>query len=246
MTRAVKYLIPIIASVLITVACTNSKSGQMSEEIQKFNQRAQFPDSVKPEETITFDFENYAAGQLPEDWSEYYAGSGSTEWKIVEDIGNKVMAQLYSDNPNNHFNVTVNNNITAQDMVLSVRLKGVTGNHDQGGGFVWRFSDKDNYYVVRANPLEDNVVLYKVENGKRTDLPLVGKGKTYGVDVEPLGNGWNTLKLVVKDDLFSVFLNNKELFTVQDNTFTEAGKVGFWTKADAVTYFDDFEIKKFD
>ncbi|MCE7056234.1 hypothetical protein LZF95_16245 [Algoriphagus sp. AGSA1] len=218
----------------------------MSEEIQKFNQRAQFPDSVKPEETITFDFENYAAGQLPEDWSEYYAGSGSTEWKIVEDIGNKVMAQLYSDNPNNHFNVTVNNNITAQDMVLSVRLKGVTGNHDQGGGFVWRFSDKDNYYVVRANPLEDNVVLYKVENGKRTDLPLVGKGKTYGVDVEPLGNGWNTLKLVVKDDLFSVFLNNKELFTVQDNTFTEAGKVGFWTKADAVTYFDDFEIKKFD
>jgi len=58
-------------------------------------------------------------------------------------------------------------------MTLSVRLKGVNGNHDQGGGFIWRFTDKDNYYVVRSNPLENNVVLYKVENGKRTDLPLI-------------------------------------------------------------------------
>ncbi len=96
---------------------------------------------------------------------------------------------------------------------------------------------------MRANPLEDNVVLYKVENGKRTDLPLVGKGKTYGVDVPSLGTGWNTLKLLVKDDLFTVFLNGKEIFKVQDKTFTNAGKVGFWTKADAVTYFDDLKIQ---
>ena len=155
------------------------------------------------------------------------------------------MAQLYSDNPNSHFNIVVNNNVTAKDMVLTARLKGVNGNHDQGGGFVWRFTDKNNYYVVRANPLEDNVVLYKVENGKRTDLPIVDKGRTYGVDVPTLGNGWNNLKLVVKGDLFTVFLNGKELFKVQDETFTEAGKVGFWTKADAVTYFDDFEIEKY-
>jgi len=128
------------------------------------------------------------------------------------------------------------------NMVLTVRLKGVSGKHDQGGGFVWRFTDKDNYYIVRANPLEDNVVLYKVQNGIRTDLPLIDKGKTYGVSVSKLGNGWNSMKLVVKNDLFSVFLNDKEIFKVQDNTFEGAGKVGLWSKADAVTYFDDFEI----
>ena len=116
------------------------------------------------------------------------------------------------------------------------------GGMDQGGGFVWRFTDADNYYVVRANPLEDNVVLYKVVKGKRTDLPLVDKGKTYGIEVEPLGNDWNTLKLTVKDNLFTVYLNDKELFQEMDETFIQAGKVGLWTKADAVTYFDDFEI----
>jgi len=245
MKTTVNYLMPIIASVLITVACGNSTSKHSEEQIQEINEQAQFPDSVKPTETTWFDFENYTAGQLPDDWSEYYTGSGGTEWKVTEDNGNKVLAQLYSDNPNNHFNVVVNNAITAIDMVLTARLKGVIGNHDQGGGFVWRFTDKNNYYVVRANPLENNVVLYKVENGKRTDLPLVGKGRTYGVDVPPMGNQWHTLKLTVKDDVFTVFLDDKELFKVQDKTFTKAGKVGFWTKADAVTYFDDFEIQKY-
>lgn len=240
----VNYLMPMIASVLMAVACENQRSGRTGEEVQKINEQAQFPDSVKLQE-ILFDFENYTVGQLPAQWSEYYTGSGGTEWKVTEDNGNKVLAQLYSDNPNNHFNVVVNNSITVKDMVLTARLKGITGNHDQGGGFVWRFTDKNNYYVVRANPLEDNVVLYKVENGKRTDLPLVGKGRTYGVDVPPMGNQWHTLKLIVKGDVFTVFLDDKELFKVQDKTFTSAGKVGFWTKADAVTYFDDFEIQKF-
>ena len=190
------------------------------------------------------DFEEFTLDQLPNSWSQYYQGSGGTDWKIVNDEGNRVMAQLYSDNPNSHFNIAVNDKIIAKDMTLTVRLKGVTGKHDQGGGFVWRFTDKSNYYVVRANPLEDNVVLYKVENGRRTDLPLLGKGRTYGVDVPALGDGWNTLKLKVKGELFTVYLNDKELFKVQDNTFTGEGKVGFWTKADAVTYFDDFKIEK--
>jgi len=122
-------------------------------------------------------------------------------------------------------------------------IKGVAGKMDQGGGFIWRYMSEGNYYVVRANPLEDNVVLYKVEDGKRTDLPLINKGKTYGVDVESLGKDWNILKLIVKDNIFTVFLNDKELFRVDDKTFPEAGKVGLWTKADAVTYFDDLQIK---
>ncbi len=198
--------------------------------------------SKKPVSEIILDFEKYTVNELPSNWSQYYTGKGGTNWKIKDDNGNKVLAQLYSDNPNNHFNVVVNNTITAKNMKLSVRLKGIAGNFDKGGGLIWRFTDKNNYYVVRANPEEDNVVLYKMENGKRSDLPLVGKGRTYGVDVDKLGNGWNTLSLVVKDDLFTVSLNGKELFKVKDSTFTGEGKIGLWSKADAVTYFDDYKI----
>ena len=190
-----------------------------------------------------FTFENYETGKIPSGWSQYFTGKGeSTNWKVIDDQGNKVLAQLSSDHPNYHFNEVVFDGLQLKNVELKVRLKGVQGKMDQGGGFVWRFTDANNYYVVRANPLEDNVVLYKVENGKRTDLPLIGKGKTYGVNVPKLGSGWNDLKLTVQDDIFTVFLNGKEIFQVKDHTFTNAGKVGLWTKADAVSYFDDFKI----
>ena len=191
----------------------------------------------------TFTFENYETGKIPSGWSQYFTGKGeSTNWKVIDDRGNKVLAQLSSDHPNYHFNEVVFDGLQLKNVELKVRLKGVQGKMDQGGGFVWRFTDANNYYVVRANPLEDSVVLYKVENGKRTDLPLIGKGKTYGVNVPKLGSGWNDLKLTVQDDIFTVFLNGKEIFQVKDHTFTNAGKVGLWTKADAVSYFDDFKI----
>jgi len=191
-------------------------------------------------------FESGWAGHSPAGWSEYFTGEGTgTEWKIIDDNGNNVLAQVSMDNPSYHFNVAIMEDIKKMKNVeMSVRLKGVKGKMDRGGGFVWRFTSDNNYYVVRANPLEDNVVLYKVENGKRTDLPLVGKGRTYGVKVPPLGDGWNTLKLIVKDDLFTVYLNGKELFQVKDDTFRDAGEVGLRTKADAVTYFDNFEVRE--
>ncbi len=191
-----------------------------------------------------FDFENYETGKLPTGWSQYFTGKGKfTNWKIVDDNGNKVLAQLSQDKPGYHFNDIIFNDLNIKNVELEVKIKGVAGRKDQGGGFIWRFTDKNNYYVVRENPLEDNVVLYKVKNGKRTDLPVLGKGRTYGVDVKPLGKGWNTLKLIVKDDLFTVYLNGKELFKVKDDTFTGTGKIGLWTKADAVSYFDDFKVK---
>lgn len=193
---------------------------------------------------LLFDFENYKTGELPGDWSQSFTGKGkSTDWKIVDDNGNKVLAQLSSDNPNYHFNVAFYNDLVVKDVELEVRMKGVKGKMDQGGGFVWRYTDADNYYVVRANPLEDNVVLYKVVKGVRTDLPVLGKGRTYGVEVDKLGNGWNTLKLKAEGDLFTVYLNGKQLFQVKDNSISRAGLTGLWTKADAVTYFDDFRVR---
>ena len=229
--------------VLVTIfSCSNSGANSKKKQTKKQKEITQTSE-IDKQISAKLDFEEFTSGELPEGWSQFYSGKGGTDWKIIDDMGNKVLAQLYNDNPNGHFNIAVYNKIVARNMTLTARLKGVTGKHDQGGGFVWRFIDKDNYYIVRANPLEDNVVLYKVENGKRTDLPLIGRGRTYGIDVPTMGSTWHTFRLVVKDNLFTVFLNDKELFEVKDKTFVGSGKVGFWTKADAVTYFDDFKIE---
>ncbi len=243
MKTTLKMLTPVIAILIFTIACGNSSSKPPQTGVQETVPVTKADETVKQGAKTLLDFENYESGRLPDGWSQYYAGKGGTDWKVVDDHGNKVLAQLYSDNPNGHFNIIVNDAISKKDMTLSVRLKGVTGHHDQGGGLIWRFTDKNNYYVVRANPLENNVVLYKVEQGKRTDLPLVGKGRTYGVDVLDLGKIWHTLKLTVKGNLFTVYLDDKELFRVEDSTFPGAGKIGLWSKADAVSYFDDYLIE---
>src|SRR5437764_263239 len=80
-------------------------------------------------------------------------------------------------------------------------------------------------------------VLYKVENGKRTDLPLIGKGRTYGMKEKVPSGVWGTLRVVANGDLFEVYHNDKKLYEVKDETFKEAGKIGLWTKADSVIYF---------
>ena len=191
-------------SVILLLSCSKAKS-ESTKVIKKKAKQIE-KNIVQLKTDTTFTFEEDELEKLPVGWSQYFTGKGdSTSWKIVDDNHNKVLAQLSSDNPNYHFNVVVYNKFITRDVELEVKLKGVAGRKDQGGGFVWRFIDKDNYYVVRANPLEDNVVLYKVVDGDRSDLPVLGKGRTYGVDVKPLGNNWNTLKLKVVGNLFTVY-----------------------------------------
>ena len=231
----------IILITFIIIGCGNSKEQKKELKIIVETEAPTIITNNNTDTIFNFDIsENFTS-----DWSQYYTGKEGEKpnWQIIDDNGNKVLAQLSSDNPNYHFNDIVFNNLELKNMELSVKMKGVEGSMDQGGGFIWRFTDANNYYVVRANPLEDNVVLYKVENGRRTDLAVVGKGRTYGVDVKPLGSDWNNLRLTVVDNLFSVFLNNEQIFQVEDNTFKNAGKIGLWTKADAVTYFDEFKVK---
>jgi hypothetical protein len=118
----------------------------------------------------------------------------------------------------------------------------VSGRVDQAAGLVWRYQDSNNYYIVRANALEGNVVLYKVENGKRTDLPLKGSGRTYGKKADVSKDRWSQLGVTVRGNTFTVSLNGQGLYEVEDTTFAGAGRVGVWTKADSVTYFDDLTI----
>ena len=236
-----KTLSIISLSIALLISCNQVKKEKTGLQNEEVNTTTESSPVLKID--TTFKFDNCEVEKLPSGWVQYFTGTGEmTDWKIIDDNGNKVIAQLSEQDISGHFNEVVFDEFSIKNVELKVRVKGVKGERDQGGGFVWRFIDANNHYIVRSNPLEDNVVLYKMENGERTDLPLLGKGRTYGVDVDPLGSGWNDLRLTVVDSLFTVYLNNKEIFQVMDKTFTNAGKVGLWTKADAVSYFDDFEI----
>jgi hypothetical protein len=168
-------------------------------------------------------------------------------WRVVRDetTGSRpnVLAQTDRDPTSYRFPVCVLDAVSAADVDLSVRFKPISGAKDQAAGIVWRYRDADNYYVVRANALEDNVVLYKVERGKRTDLEPKGSGPfAYGKKVDIPSGAWSTLHVAVRGNLFAASLNDRPLFQVEDSTFSEPGKVGVWTKADSVTHFDDLAV----
>ncbi len=200
------------------------------------------------QKTMTVNFDKDKAGALPKDFSAALTGSGREGvWIVTTDDASpgqkNVLAQTDADATSYRFPVCVYDKLTAKDADISVKFKTVSGRKDQAAGIVWRYRDKDNYYIVRANALENNVVLYKVQNGKREDLPLKGEGRTYGKKAKAPSGQWNTLRVTAAGNLFTVYLNGEKLYEVEDATFAGAGKVGLWTKADSVTYFDDLEVK---
>ena len=190
-------------------------------------------------ETVTLDFDTTAVGSLPADFSTGLTGRGAPgTWRILKDptapSGNMVLAQTSTDRTSYRFPLCVYGPLTATDVAVSVRFKTVAGTVDQAAGLVVRFQDKDHYYIVRANALEDNVRLYKVEGGDR---------KQFAGENVPVASGtWQRLTLDAQGTHFRVFLNDALLFEANDSTFQKAGKVGLWTKADSVTYFDDLTI----
>jgi hypothetical protein len=164
------------------------------------------------------------------------------KWVVLADGPNKVLAQTDADSTRSRFPVAVLTDVVTADGDVSVRFKPMSGRVDQAAGLVWRYQNQDNYYIVRANALENNVVLYKVENGKRIDLPVKGEGRTYGKKTDVPAMQWSTLRVVATGRLFEVYFNGTKLYEVEDATFAQAGKVGVWTKADSVTHFDDLAI----
>jgi hypothetical protein len=120
------------------------------------------------------------------------------------------------------------------EVEVSTLVKPVTGVDDQGGGVVFRFQDGANYYLTRWNPLENNVRLYYVKGGVRR---IIGDAP---VTAAP---GWRKLAVRAQGSRLSVIFDGKTVIEKSDATFTSGGKVGLWTKADATTHFDDFEVK---
>lgn len=183
-------------------------------------------------------------GTLPTGWEQSFTGDGQCDWRLTEADGQKLLVQQQKGNPNKHFNMAILQQGNWKNPDVAVEFKAITGFHDQGGGLVWRYADEKNHYIVRANPLENNVVLYKMENGVRTDLPLVDQGRTYGINTPEMGFQWHRLHVRVTDSLFTVYYDGRQLFRVVDSTFRGPGKIGLWTKADAVTAFRKLEVSK--
>ena len=197
-------------------------------------------------QTINFDTDE--PQKSPKYFTTALTGKGKAgNWVVTKDetapSKPNVLAQTDMDATSYRFPLCVLDSVAATDVDLNVRFKPVKGKVDQAAGLVWRYKDHDNYYITRANALEDNVVLYKVERGKRTDLDPKGSGPfAYGKKAKVPSGQWSTLRVVARGNLFEVYLNNEKLFEVEDNTFTKTGKVGLWTKADSYTLFDDLSI----
>lgn len=194
--------------------------------------------------TRRVDFSDDAVGQAPKGFEFGHTAKVGTpgKWVVQAEGNNKYLAQVDADNTRSRFPVAVVTDVKAADVDLSVRFKPVSGRVDQAAGLVWRFQNEDNYYIVRANALENNVVLYKVENGKRIDLPVKGEGRTYGKKAQVPAGQWSTLRVVATGPRFEVHFNGGKLYDVEDTTFKQPGKIGVWTKADSVTQFDDLTV----
>jgi len=187
---------------------------------------------------ITFD--NEQLGQTPPRWTVAMTNHGrAPRWEIVKDLSAAtqpyVFAQVSADTVRDRYPLAIFNDATFRDGEISVRIKPVSGHYVQAGGLVWRYRDQNNYYLARANALEKNVQVFKVVNGQR--VPLMA-----GVRHEVPTNAWSILKVAMRGNRFQVFVDHRRILQGWDNTFLTGGKVGLWTVADSVTYFDDFHI----
>jgi len=191
---------------------------------------------ASPLSAETATFETDAVGGPPRGWLLTMTGRGAPKWTVERDEGAAVLKQSGKAT----YPVALKEGTNIRDGFAEVKFKPISGSEDRAGGIVWRAKDANNYYVVRANALEDNVVLYKTVNGVRSSLDLVGQKGGYGVRTAVPAHQWHTLRVEFVGIRFNVVFNGKPLFTVEDATFAEAGMVGLWTKADSVTLFSGF------
>jgi hypothetical protein len=196
----------------------------------------------------TVNFDQFKPGSLPTGWIVAMTHQGGLpKWEVLRDESApskaNVFAQTSTDRTAGRFPLAIWDRTTIKDGTLTVKFKAVSGTVDQGAGLVWRYQDANNYYIVRANALENNVVMYKVANGERLSLaPKGAVSNAYGVKHEVPRQTWSSLTVRFRGPLFTVSIDGEKLFDVEDGTLAGAGKTGLWTKADSVIYFDDFQI----
>jgi hypothetical protein len=181
-------------------------------------------------ETDTFD--KAAVGSPPPDWTCGATGWGSPKWTVEADSSAPSRPNILKQSGSGTFPWCVKKDVSIADGYVEVKLKPVEGREDQAGGVVWRWKDGENYYVARANALENNVSLYYTASGHRNTIKYV--------EAPFAGNRWHTLRVEFSGKSIEVLLDGKQHIKLEDGHISGAGAVGVWTKADSITAFDDF------
>ena len=181
-------------------------------------------------ETVNFD--DMKTGAPPTGWTATQTSSGSAKWSVEKDESAPSNPNVLKQSGAATFPVCIKNDTNLTDGFVEVKFKPVAGKEDQAGGVIWRVRDANNYYVARANALEDNVTIYHTINGKRVAFKNINTKVMSGV--------WHTLRVDFAGNKFSVTFDGNQVIDATDESFANAGKVGVWTKADSVTEFDNF------
>jgi hypothetical protein len=183
-------------------------------------------------QTITFDTE--PVGKAPDGWTAGQTGTGQAHWTVIADPSAPSKPNVLQQSGVATYPVCIKDGTRLQDGYVEVKFKPVSGSEDQAGGVLWRASDVNNYYVARANALEDNVTIYHTVNGRRTEKKRASVSVARGQ--------WHTLRADFEGNHFTVTFDGRVVLEWTDDTFRDPGRVGMWTKADSVTLFDDFSF----
>ena len=188
---------------------------------------------------MTFDRDK--VGSVPRGWkvAETRGQGAPAKWQVTQDdtapSGSNVVAITSNENRGSTYNLLMAERSRYGDLSITVKVKALTGKQDQGGGPIWRAKDADNYYIARWNPLEDNLRVYFVKDGRRKQLGTA--------DVKTDARAWHEVRIVHKGTQIAVYFDGKKLIELKDSTFSEPGMVGLWVKADGRTAFDDFTFR---
>jgi hypothetical protein len=186
--------------------------------------------AVATAQTVSFD--DAPLGAPPAGWTATKTGSGQAKWSVEKDESAPSKPNVLKQSGEATFPVCFKNDTSLKDGFVEVKFKPVSGKEDQAGGVVWRLKDADNYYIARANALEDNVTIYHTIKGRRVSFKNVSTKVASGI--------WHTLRVDFVANKFTVMFDDRKVIEAADDSFADAGKVGVWTKADSVTLFDDF------
>ena len=180
----------------------------------------------------TDNFDGYACGAAPQGWTCGVTGKGAPKWAVETDRSAPSAPNVLRQSASGTFPWCVKQGVSLADGFVEVKFKLENGKEDQAGGIIWRWQDGDNYYVARANALENNVSLYYTADGKRNPLKYV--------NAPVPANVWHALRVEFSGARIKVLLDGEPYVEQEDSHIRGPGAVGVWTKADSVTAFDDF------
>ncbi|MBN9051020.1 MAG: hypothetical protein J0H78_16315 [Rhizobiales bacterium] len=195
-------------------------------------------DGLSQSTSTTIAISRMDIGAPPREFEFARTGQGSSSrWTVVRDtdgLEGRVIEQSSTDQTDYRFPLAIFRPLATKNVTVSLRFKPLDGRIDRSGGIAIRVTDADNYYVVRANALEDNIRFYRVVDGRREQIA--------SVDMNVSAGRWHVLGIKAEGERFAITFNGKTVITTSDNAISKAGKIALWTKADSVTRFDQIAI----